>query len=500
MRRASSLRRYRDDSDRLPSTPFYERNGDGVDVQLLACMPSSVMVQRKSGWTQCCHGCADVWMGVAVSEFEKLLENASVRRIFVNPPPDGDVVGASSATRHARRAIASSKYYQFSPLKWADMTLDTEQRTERFQIPLEKLRAYADRLGLARDYGVVSGHQDLANLSVATDRPIADPRFFVSDVYENQGLHSLRVERVAGESMTLASDGIFRFLATSSALYAKGDLFEKEDDRVLSKVAWLELKDDSMQLRLAAPMPASRLVGLREVDRRIRSIATIDDLRDRFDEVLSFVVDRLTYPEWGGFVPDTPSMWDRTRLFSRALVDALFERVLDRYSVEGIRPNVVYYEKLPALQEEDVVIFVGDLHSSLHALGTMLRSLRERGLVESDGTVRDHVRVVFLGDLVDSGPFSVECLVLAMALKWFNWDSVHVVNGNHEGYEVYNRDTDTLAVEIEHEYGDADPEHGREPKSTAARARDTARDWLMATVRRMLPDLTTVAPPRSATP
>lgn len=67
------------------------------------------------------------------------------------------------------------------------------------------------------------------------------------------------------------------------------------------------------------------------------------------------------------------------------------------------------------------VIVVGNIHGSFHDL---LRILK---FVEADNS-----KVVFLGDYVDRGCFSLECITLLFSLKLLNPDRYFLLRGNHE--------------------------------------------------------------------
>ena len=69
----------------------------------------------------------------------------------------------------------------------------------------------------------------------------------------------------------------------------------------------------------------------------------------------------------------------------------------------------------------DDVIIVGDLHGSLHDLLRILKFTAEKEL-----------KMLFLGDYVDRGHFSLECITLLFALKVMYPDMVYLIRGNHE--------------------------------------------------------------------
>lgn len=66
-------------------------------------------------------------------------------------------------------------------------------------------------------------------------------------------------------------------------------------------------------------------------------------------------------------------------------------------------------------------IIVGDIHGSLHDL---LRILNYVG--------KNPYKVVFLGDYVDRGQFSLECIILLFSLKIMCPDKYFLLRGNHE--------------------------------------------------------------------
>ncbi|KAK8888721.1 hypothetical protein M9Y10_033455 [Tritrichomonas musculus] len=67
------------------------------------------------------------------------------------------------------------------------------------------------------------------------------------------------------------------------------------------------------------------------------------------------------------------------------------------------------------------LIIVGDIHGSLHDLLRILKFIDE-----------NNARVLFLGDYVDRGEFSLECITILFAMKVMKQDSVYLIRGNHE--------------------------------------------------------------------
>ena len=73
------------------------------------------------------------------------------------------------------------------------------------------------------------------------------------------------------------------------------------------------------------------------------------------------------------------------------------------------------------LEIEGDVIIVGDIHGSFHDLLRILHFVFE-----------DNSKVLFLGDYVDRGNFSLECITILFALKILYPDSFYLIRGNHE--------------------------------------------------------------------
>lgn len=95
--------------------------------------------------------------------------------------------------------------------------------------------------------------------------------------------------------------------------------------------------------------------------------------------------------------------------------------------------------------------FIGDLHGSLHALLRILSYLRMRGVVNDTFELQGNHFLVFTGDYIDRGHYSIEVLYMVLRLKLANWNSVFLIKGNHEDQEI--KATKGFGLELVINYG-----------------------------------------------
>lgn len=81
----------------------------------------------------------------------------------------------------------------------------------------------------------------------------------------------------------------------------------------------------------------------------------------------------------------------------------------------------VFEQENIILEIDDDTIVVGDIHGSFHDL------LRILNYIQSDNS-----KILFLGDYVDRGSFSIECITILFALKVSFPDKYFLLRGNHE--------------------------------------------------------------------
>lgn len=83
------------------------------------------------------------------------------------------------------------------------------------------------------------------------------------------------------------------------------------------------------------------------------------------------------------------------------------------------------------------VVIIGDIHSGLYSFVEIIDDLVKRGILDQRLYIKWEYHIVFLGDILDRGPFGLDILNLVFKLKTRNFNNVHIVNGNHEDEKMY---------------------------------------------------------------
>lgn len=92
------------------------------------------------------------------------------------------------------------------------------------------------------------------------------------------------------------------------------------------------------------------------------------------------------------------------------------------------------------LLKQTKIIFSGDYHSSIFALLQFILELKKKNYLDDNFRLIDNYNLVFTGDIVDRGPYGIECLYVIFLLVAINeQDRIIVTKGNHENISVYKR-------------------------------------------------------------
>ena len=94
------------------------------------------------------------------------------------------------------------------------------------------------------------------------------------------------------------------------------------------------------------------------------------------------------------------------------------------------------------LEKNSKIIYFGDYHSSVHSLITSIKNLKKKGILDDRYKLQEDYYIVFLGDLVDRGPYGIELLYIVLLLFLINNEDGYrliILNGNHEEKNVYSK-------------------------------------------------------------
>ena len=120
-------------------------------------------------------------------------------------------------------------------------------------------------------------------------------------------------------------------------------------------------------------------------------------------------------------------------------VDRLYIKMLNDNDIDTLALDNLYYiiknDKLP---NESEIIFLGDYHSSVHALIETLQTLKHQKYFNEKWELCNNIYLVCMGDMIDRGPYGIEILYILYSIFYINNQEnnykVVILNGNHEKY------------------------------------------------------------------
>ena len=96
-----------------------------------------------------------------------------------------------------------------------------------------------------------------------------------------------------------------------------------------------------------------------------------------------------------------------------------------------LEDNVLWAQK-KLVEPGTSIKFIGDLHGDMHVFMLILFDLYNKKILHDDYTIAPNCLLVFLGDYIDRGPYSLDVFAFVMYLKMKNPEQVIVLRGNHE--------------------------------------------------------------------
>jgi predicted MPP superfamily phosphohydrolase len=100
-------------------------------------------------------------------------------------------------------------------------------------------------------------------------------------------------------------------------------------------------------------------------------------------------------------------------------------------TVRTVNSEKLFYGQKIKIPENSDIIVMSDLHGSLHSLLRNLWRLVMAGFINKDFKIVNP-NIIFTGDFVDRGRYSIEVLYTIIRLKLANFDNVYMLRGNHE--------------------------------------------------------------------
>jgi predicted MPP superfamily phosphohydrolase len=160
-------------------------------------------------------------------------------------------------------------------------------------------------------------------------------------------------------------------------------------------------------------------------------------LDDKFRDIVNYPTDISSFD-------DTTKAFEDQALTNLLTADKILENhYKELVTIENTEyPKKMFFQKI-TIKDTDNVYLIGDIHSSLESFRNILVDLAWKKKIFKENEnflkLKKGNYIIFLGDLVDRGPYSIEVLLIALTLKKHNLDQVHIINGNHEDETVYER-------------------------------------------------------------
>lgn len=118
-------------------------------------------------------------------------------------------------------------------------------------------------------------------------------------------------------------------------------------------------------------------------------------------------------------VSDEIGGWIEQLRMCRTLKETEIKKLADKaIEIMGAEPNVVMISAPCTI--------IGDIHGQFFDLRELFKVAGQPGMTN----------YVFMGDYVDRGFYSVECVLLLLALKVRSPDRIHLIRGNHESRQI----------------------------------------------------------------
>jgi hypothetical protein len=175
-------------------------------------------------------------------------------------------------------------------------------------------------------------------------------------------------------------------------------------------------------------------------------LLTLDNYETEFYKYL-YNVHNILKPKYFNMTNLVDSTeYNRETIIPEEIITDLFNSIIDKYTVPKI--NII------TATVDDKYIIIGDFHGSLHSFIRILFRLHRYNIIDlKTMKLNLNYHLIFLGDIIDRGMYSVEILTTLLLLLKVN-TRVHLIAGNHEASYPSINNRDGFLTEMKFKYGD----------------------------------------------
>lgn len=171
---------------------------------------------------------------------------------------------------------------------------------------------------------------------------------------------------------------------------------------------------------------------------------TIDNYYENFHKYL-YSLHSILKPKYFNKYNIGNNEYDRTTIIDKNIVNSLLDCIIRLYDEHHIMViNVSMNNRF---------IIIGDFHGSIHSFIRILYRLQSYNILDMNTMMlKENYYLIFLGDIIDRGMFSVEILTTILLLLKVNKDKVVMIAGNHEASMPTINSRDGFETEIQFKY------------------------------------------------
>lgn len=145
------------------------------------------------------------------------------------------------------------------------------------------------------------------------------------------------------------------------------------------------------------------------------------------------------------FIQKTFSIYKNSPWLYNRSIDEQLKNILEWSFNSTIELKV---SKLPCIAklifpQNTRIEIIGDIHGDMDTVEAILKSLKNKNLINELMYIPDNTRIVFLGDYTDRGDFNLQVLESALILYAKNPTKVFLLKGNHE-FDISKKNCDVL--------------------------------------------------------